>query len=150
MCNTRSIRGHTATEVERIVNYLITNHMGKLMVARDSGHAVIGGSIFTFQGISVRYLISASDPERRELPMTHLVIYRAILEAKEAGFRYFDFWGYNHFAERDDQVFKVNSFKKGFWRLLHFFCKKNEFQSRARRLQYLPAFWGYEENERQV
>ena len=124
MCNTRSIRGHTATEVERIVNYLITNHMGKLMVARDSGHAVIGGSIFTFQGISVRYLLSASDPEKRDLPVTHIIIYRALEMAKALNFRYFDFWGYNHFADKNDQIYKVNSFKKGFGGYFTFLAKK--------------------------
>lgn len=127
MCRNRSIAGHSEKEAEEIIKYIIDNKMGQLLVARDPGGLVVGGAIFAFQGLSVRYLISASDPERRELPMTHLVIYRAILEAKEAGFRYFDFWGYNHFAEKNDQIFKVNSFKKGFGGYYTFFAKKMNF-----------------------
>jgi lipid II:glycine glycyltransferase (peptidoglycan interpeptide bridge formation enzyme) len=124
MCNSRSINGHTAHEVERIIHYLEENHMGNLLVARDSDSAIIGGAVFVYQGLSVRYLLSASDPDRRDLPMTHLVIYRALESAKNNGFRYFDFWGYNHFAKKDDQIYSVNSFKKGFGGYFTFFAKK--------------------------
>jgi hypothetical protein len=124
MCSNRSIRGHTAKEIEQIAEYLHTHKQGQLLVARDKDGRVVGGAIFAYQGISVRYLISASDPGSRDLPMTHLIIYRAIEAAREAGFRYFDFWGYNHFAEKNDQIYKVNSFKKGFGGYYTFFAKK--------------------------
>lgn len=124
MCKTRSIRGHTASEIEKIVEYLESNQRGKLLLAKDTDQKIIGGAIFVFQGISVRYLLSASDPVKRDLPMTHLVIYRALEMAKAKGFRYFDFWGYNHFADSNDQIFKVNSFKKGFGGYYTFFAKK--------------------------
>lgn len=124
MCDSRSIRGHTVEEIEKIVEYLHAHRQGQLLVARDKEGKIIGGAIFAYQGISVRYLISASDPDSRDLPMTHLVLYRAIENAREAGFRYFDFWGYNHFAEKDDQIYKINSFKKGFGGYFTFFAKK--------------------------
>jgi hypothetical protein len=127
MCRSRSIAGHSEKETEAIIKYIIENKIGQMLIARDPAGLVVGGAVFAYQGLSVRYLISASDPERRELPMSHLVIYRAILQAKEAGFRYFDFWGYNHFADKDDQVFKVNSFKKGFGGYYTFFAKKMNF-----------------------
>ncbi len=124
MCNARSIRGHTASEVVNIIEYLKARNQGELLVAQTPEGEVIGGSVFVYQGISVRYLLSASDPDKRDLPMTHLVLYRAIEAAREAGFRYFDFWGYNHFAKKDDQIYKVNSFKKGFGGYYTFFAKK--------------------------
>lgn len=124
MCNARSIRGHTSAEVVNIIEYLKARKQGVLLVAQTPDGTVVGGAVFAYQGISVRYLISASDPGSRDLPMTHLILYRAIEYAREAGFRYFDLWGYNHFAEKDDQISKVNSFKKGFGGYFTFFAKK--------------------------
>jgi hypothetical protein len=124
MCDVRSIKGHTSSEVVRVVEYLKSRKQGVLLVAKTSDGAVLGGAIFVYQGVSVRYLLSASDPDIRELPITHLVIYKAIETARETGFRYFDFWGYNHFAEKNDQIYKINSFKKGFGGYDTFFAKK--------------------------
>ena len=127
MCKSRSIGGHTASEIEELINYIESNRMGKLLVARDTDNSVIGGAIFAYQGISVRYLISASDPDKRDLPMTHLIIYKALEMGKAGKFKYFDFWGYNHFADSNDQIYKVNSFKKGFGGYYTFFAKKMNF-----------------------
>lgn len=124
MCDFRLIRGHTSSEVQKILDYLNNNNLGKLLIAKDSSNMVIGGSIFAYQGISVRYLLSASDPDRRDLPVTHLIICHALEMAKASNFRYFDFWGYNHFADKNDQISKVNSFKKGFGGYFTFFAKK--------------------------
>jgi len=124
MCKARAIRGHTSREIEGICNYIIQNRIGKLLLAKDKSKEIIGGAILVYQGISVRYLISASDPDRRDLPMTHLIIYTALERAKSEGFKYFDFWGYNHFAEKDEQAFNINHFKKGFGGYYTFFAKK--------------------------
>jgi len=120
----REIKGHTTDEIKKICNYILKNRHGSILLAKDSNSEVIGGSIFTFQGLSVRYLISASDPSRRELPVTHYIIYRAIEQFKEAGFRYFDFWGYNHFARPEEQIYQINKFKKGFGGYYIFLMKK--------------------------
>ena len=125
MCKSRSIGGHSATEIEKIIQYLDKNHLGKLLLAKDQDGVVIGGAVFAYQGISVRYLLSASDTDRRDLPMTHLIIYRALESSKKDGFRYFDFWGYNHFATKNDQIYNVNNFKKGFGGYFTFFAKFN-------------------------
>ena len=124
MVNARNIHGHTSEEIERIFNYIHDRDMGTLLLAKDIDHIVVGGAIIVKQGISARYLISTSDPQKRDLPMTHLIIYRAIEKAKEDKLRYFDFWGYNHFADKDDQIYKVNLFKKGFGGYYTFFAKK--------------------------
>jgi len=124
MCKAREIKGHSAGEIEGICNYLIQNKKGQLLLAKDKNNIVIGGAILSFQGISVRYLISASDPDRREMPVTHLVIYTALKNAKADNFKYFDFWGYNHFADKADQIFNINHFKKGFGGYFIFLAKK--------------------------
>jgi len=124
MTKTRKIHGHTSMEIKRIFNYVQNNGLGTLLLAKDNNNMVVGGAIIVKQGISARYLISASDPEKRDLPMTHLVIYKAIEMAKKDRLRYFDFWGFNHFADKDDQIYNVNLFKKGFGGYYTFFAKK--------------------------
>lgn len=124
MCKTRVIGGHSAEEIHNICNYLVMNKKGQILLAKDCNNVIIGGAILAYQGISVRYLLGASDPDRRELPLLHLVIYEAIMKAKSMNFRYFDFWGYNHFAEESDQAFNINHFKKGFGGYHTFFAKK--------------------------
>jgi lipid II:glycine glycyltransferase (peptidoglycan interpeptide bridge formation enzyme) len=124
MCKTRAIGGHSADEINGICNYLIKNKKGKILLAKDRKSIIIGGAILAYQGISVRYLLGASDPDRRDLPLLHLVIYQAIEGAKINNFRYFDFWGYNHFAKESDQGYNINHFKKGFGGYYTFFAKK--------------------------
>jgi lipid II:glycine glycyltransferase (peptidoglycan interpeptide bridge formation enzyme) len=124
MCKVRGIAGHTRKEMIGICDYLITNRKGQILVAKDNSNLIIGGGIFAYQGISVRYLLGASDPERRDLPVLHPVIYRAIEMAKNCKFKYFDFWGYNHFADESDQANHINHFKKGFGGYYTFFAKK--------------------------
>ena len=124
MRNHRRIKGHTAEEIRRICNYLTINRCGTTLLAKDSNGEVIGGSVFVFQGLSVRYLLSAADPSRRDMPVTHYIIYKAIDQFKGLGYRYFDFWGYNHFARPDEQIYQVNKFKKGFGGNFIFLMKK--------------------------
>ena len=124
MCKLRSIAGHTRQEMTGICDYLITNKKGQILIAKDNNNVILGGGIFAYQGISVRYLLGASDPERRDLPVSHPVIYRAIEMAKNNKFKYFDFWGYNHFADKSDQANFINHFKKGFGGYYTFFAKK--------------------------
>lgn len=124
MCQFRSIAGHSTTTVNEIVRYLADNNQGELLVARDPSGKVIGGAVFAFQGISVRYLLSASDPETRHLPVAHLIIMKALERGRVNGFKYFDFWGYNHFADENDPAYNINKFKKGFGGYFTFFAKR--------------------------
>jgi lipid II:glycine glycyltransferase (peptidoglycan interpeptide bridge formation enzyme) len=124
MCKVRGIPAHTKKEMTGICDYLISNQKGQILVAKDSSDVILGGAIFAYQGISVRYLLGASDPERRDLPVLHPVIYKAIEMAKNNNLRYFDFWGYNHFADESDQASSINHFKKGFGGYFTFFANK--------------------------
>ncbi len=124
MYRSRNIRPHTPHEIESICNYLTLNNLGTLLLAFGPGNVVLGGAIFVYQGISVRYLLSASDPDRRDMPISHLMVNDAIEKAKAHKFKYFDFWGYNHFAGPSDQIYLVNRFKHGFGGYFTFLMKK--------------------------
>lgn len=105
-------------------NYLTENNRGDILVVKDKDGLIIGGAILVYQGISVRYFRGAADPDKRDLPISHIVLYEAIRKAKTENFRYFDFWGYNHFADQSDPVYNINHFKKGFGGYYSFFAKK--------------------------
>lgn len=124
MCRDRGIKGHTPMEVAGIHQYITENKCGEILLAKDNEEKVLGGAVFVFQGLSVRYLLSAADPGRKDLPATHLILFTAIKRAKEIGLRYFDFWGYNHFANPDDQIYLVNRFKRGFGGYFSFLMKR--------------------------
>lgn len=126
MCQMRKINNSeiTTRNIYDLYNYLIENKKGQILIAKDNLGKVLGGAIFVYQGISVRYYKSASDPDRREIPLNHLLIYEAIKKAKNENYKYFDFWGYNHFVNENDQVFQINRFKKGFGGYYTFFAKK--------------------------
>jgi lipid II:glycine glycyltransferase (peptidoglycan interpeptide bridge formation enzyme) len=124
MCKVRKVKPHSAEEIEGICNYVKKNNMGTILLAVDQENRVLGGSVFVYQGISVRYLLSASEPDRKDIPIAHIIIFKAIEKAKEDKFRYFDFWGYNHFAKAEDQIYLVNRFKKGFGGYYTFLMKK--------------------------
>lgn len=126
MCKVRNIDNGDLSEekISTIHNYLIENNKGEILVVKDSSGIVLGGAILVHQGISVRFLKGTSDPDRRDLPILHLVLYEAILKAKADNFKYFDFWGYNHFVDENDQVYNINKFKKGFGGYYTFFAKK--------------------------
>jgi lipid II:glycine glycyltransferase (peptidoglycan interpeptide bridge formation enzyme) len=126
MCKARNIEEGELSSVNmtKIYNYLVKNNKGVIFIVRDNDGIILGGAIFVYQGISVRYYKGASDPDKRDIPVTHIVLYEAIKKAKADNFRYFDFWGYNHFANENDQVYYINHFKKGFGGYYTFFAKK--------------------------
>jgi hypothetical protein len=126
MCKVRDIDDGDLSEkkISAIYNYLIHNNKGEILIVKDNAGIVLGGAILVFQGASVRFLKGTSDPDRRDLPILHLVLYEAILKAKADNFKYFDFWGYNHFVDENDQIYNINKFKKGFGGYYTFFAKK--------------------------
>ena len=126
MCKVRNIDDGDLSEqkIREIYNYLIENNKGQILIVKDNAGIVLGGVILVYQGISVRFLKGTSDPDRRELPILHLALYEAIIKAKSENFKYFDFWGYNHFVDENDQVYNINKFKKGFGGYYTFFAKK--------------------------
>lgn len=115
---------YSLDQLIKINNYLINNKKGLILLIKDVNEIILGGVILVYQGISVRYFFGASDPDKRDIPTLHLALYEAIKKAKTDNFKFFDFWGYNHFASEGDQVFNINHFKKGFGGSYIFFAKK--------------------------
>ena len=98
--------------------------MYKRQVVKDKDGIMIGGIIAVYQGKTVRMYKGASDPERRDIPISHLLVYEIIQRAKNDNFKYLDLWGYNHFVDKNDQVYNINTFKRGFGGECTFFAKK--------------------------
>jgi len=126
MCKARNIDtgGLSKENIYEIYNYLIQNNKGQVLIGKDKDNVVLGGEILLYQGISVRCWKGVSDPDRRDIPASHLLLYEAIKKSKNDKFKYFDFGGYNHFADENNHVFYVNHFKKGFGGYFTFFAKK--------------------------
>ncbi|HQG76880.1 MAG TPA: peptidoglycan bridge formation glycyltransferase FemA/FemB family protein [Bacteroidales bacterium] len=126
MCKTRNISndGFPVKNIREFYSFLKSRSRGTILLAKDDKGVIVGVDMLVYQGSSVVMYKGATDPDRRELPISHLLIYEAIIKAKNDNFKYFDFWGYNHFADEKDQVFYINQFKKGFGGYFTFFAKK--------------------------
>lgn len=109
---------------KRIYNFLIRTGLGDCFIVKDSTGQVLGGIFLLYQGSRVRYFKGATDPAFRHIPVLHLAIWEGIKKAKALGYHYFDFWGYNHFVNENDQIFYINRFKKGFGGSYSFYPKK--------------------------
>ena len=112
------------TFVIPVFEFLNKKNRGKLLLVKDDGDHILGGVMIIFQGKSVRYYKGASDINYRHLPVLHLAILESIRLSKEAGFDYFDLWGYNHYVDESDQIYFINRFKKGFGGEYNFYPKK--------------------------
>jgi lipid II:glycine glycyltransferase (peptidoglycan interpeptide bridge formation enzyme) len=89
---------------------------------------LVGAFIVVYQGNSARYFKSAIDPERRDISIMHFGLFEAMKYCKEQGYLKFDLWGYNHFVDEKDQLYRVNLFKKGFAGDFTFFPKRMNFE----------------------
>lgn len=126
MCRVRKLdEGELSAAIMNAVQkYLTENKKGQILIVKDNLGKVLGGVILVYQGLTVRFYKGTSDPDRRDVPILHLALYEAIMRAKAENFRFFDFWGFNHFAKEGDQIYNINKFKKGFGGYYTFFAKK--------------------------
>jgi len=116
--------GESDAFLRRIYDFLKRTGQGDWLIVRDNTGHLLGGLVLLYQGRNVRYFRGASDPAYRHVPVLHLAIWEGIKRAKALGYHYFDFWGYNHFVNENDQVFYINRFKKGFGGSYSFYPKK--------------------------
>lgn len=113
---------------EQIFNYLTDKKNGKFLAVKDKDGIMVGGIVLIYQGNTVRMYKGASDPDRREIPINHILVHEIIKMAKDAGFKYLDLWGYNHFVSKTDQVYNINRFKSEFGGYYTFLAKKMNVQ----------------------
>ncbi|MEZ5306512.1 MAG: GNAT family N-acetyltransferase [Pyrinomonadaceae bacterium] len=75
---------------------------------------LLGGMIIIRQGEAGFYYHAATDPEWRSIPVQHLGVVAVLDELRSREIRFFDFGGYNHMVDENDQVYNINRFKDGF------------------------------------
>lgn len=126
MCDSRHLidKSFPSDNITEIYNFLVRNNRGIILGVKDKDGILLGGIILIYQGISVRILKGGSDPDRRDVPITHILVFDAIKRCKDANFKYLDMWGYNHLVDEKHQIFKINIFKRGFGGYYTFFAKK--------------------------
>ena len=115
---TRKINSESIEVIEdhflNLFEFLKNKRKGFVLLVIDDSGKIIGGTINIFQGKGVRYFKGAADPDRRDIPVMHIAFFEGIKIAKDMGFQYFDLWGYNHYVDKNDQIYNINIFKKGF------------------------------------
>lgn len=126
MCAARKINEDEINDrnIFKISGFLSSQGKGYILIVKNADQRILGGIILVNQGNTLRYFKGASDPGHRDSPVLHIALYEAIKKAQLDGFRYFDFWGINHFAGEEDQAAAINRFKKGFGGYLTFFAKR--------------------------
>ncbi len=96
------------------------------LLSRDQPHAhgfvvgsfwknrLVGGIALVRCGHTAFYLMGASDPAVRHVPVLHGAFYFAMQQARLLGMRQFDLGGFDPTAHPDSQVGCINRFKQGF------------------------------------
>ena len=107
-------------------DFIYENNRGFIAYVFEE-NTLVGGVIIIYQGDSARYYKGAGDPERRDIPVLHFGLFEAMKFCKANGHTALDLWGYNHFADKTDQLYYINQFKKGFGGDFTFFPKRMNF-----------------------
>lgn len=113
MSEHKSLNHYTRNQIINLLNF-ITKHKQGFITGCYIEKELIGGIACIFQGDRIEYFIGISDPEHRKLPINHLSIYNAIINAKEKGFSIFDMGGIVLNANINDQLYSISEFKKDF------------------------------------
>jgi lipid II:glycine glycyltransferase (peptidoglycan interpeptide bridge formation enzyme) len=101
-------RPHPREYYQKMLEVLGREGMIKLFLAQRQNQ-IIAANLVCFFGQTATYLHGASDYNFRQLMAPHLLQWQAILEAKELGLKYYDFWGI------DEKKWPgLTRFKKGF------------------------------------
>lgn len=114
-------------ELFRVIVFIKEHYLGKVLASFKENGTMIGGAIIIFQGARSEYYIGFSDPDEKKLPVSHSILFEAIIKSKELGYKYFDLGGYNHYATEKDQVYYVNLFKANFSSNFVFYPKEMHF-----------------------
>jgi hypothetical protein len=114
---------HIHELLSRLNVFLLSSNKGDIFIVKDNSGNVTGGIVTLYQGKSVRFYLGASDPSKRDLPVLHTALWEAVKDSREKGFMFFDFWGYNHMVDENNQIYQINKFKKSFGGRFIFFPK---------------------------
>lgn len=98
----------------QVYDFIKKTERGFVLVVTDESGEILGGIFNVFQGQRVRVFKGGADPQKKNLPLMHAAIFESIKVAKSLGFKYLDLWGYNHYVDKNDQIYNINLFKRGF------------------------------------
>jgi lipid II:glycine glycyltransferase (peptidoglycan interpeptide bridge formation enzyme) len=93
---------------------LAEKNMAKLFLTKDSNDEVLSAAIVVNFGSTVTYLHAASSSKNPKLRAPYLMQWKIIENAKESGFKNYDFWGVAKDDSPNDPWAGVSSFKKSF------------------------------------
>ncbi len=99
---------HPREYYKKMLEILGGQGMIKLFLAKYQNQ-IIAANLICFFGQTATYLHGASDYNFRQLMAPYLLQWQAILEAKQLGLKYYDFWGID-----EEKWPGVTRFKKGF------------------------------------
>ncbi len=74
MCKARNISddGFPIKNLKELYNFLVQRNKGVILLAKDSEGVIVGVDMLVYQGSSVVMYKGATDPDRRDLPISHL------------------------------------------------------------------------------
>jgi peptidoglycan pentaglycine glycine transferase (the first glycine) len=113
---------HTRAYYEAAHRLFVPVGQGRLLLAEYEGQ-LLAGLVVLAAGNTACYMYGASSDEYRNLMPTYLLQWEAMLWAREQGCRDYDLWGVpdedeerleDQFAERNDGLWGVYRFKRGF------------------------------------
>jgi peptidoglycan pentaglycine glycine transferase (the first glycine) len=104
---------HPKKHYQDLIKILGPKNIAKIFLA-EYKKKVISATIVSFFGQKAIYLHGASDNEYRNLMSTYLLQWRAILEAKKAGCKLYDFGGVVPESENKHAWGGISRFKRGF------------------------------------
>ncbi|MBI2542883.1 MAG: GNAT family N-acetyltransferase [Candidatus Aenigmarchaeota archaeon] len=92
---------------------LIPHNLVKLFVAK-SGDKIASGAIILNSEDTVIFYINASNQDIKHIQANSILIYEIMDYAKRNGFQYFDLFGYDLFAKKNEKTYGINKFKMSF------------------------------------
>jgi hypothetical protein len=96
-----------------IAEELMPTGEASLYYAAVDGRRIAGALLFDFAGTRY-YAFAASDTQRRALMPAPPLVWRSILDGREKGMRWFDFWGVAPPGQPDHRWAGISEFKRGF------------------------------------
>jgi peptidoglycan pentaglycine glycine transferase (the first glycine) len=108
---------HDAAHYRRMLRLLDGeqgNPAAELWVAGQEGEPPLAAAISIHWGDTVTYVHGASDPAFKNLMAPHLLQWQMILNARELGYRYYDFWGIAPANQPNHPWAGFTRFKEGF------------------------------------
>jgi len=123
MCIHRNITLYSYEEIIGLCNFALKENNGFLLKSSIKGK-MMGGGIFINQGKKTVYMIGATDPEFKKIPLSHLVLYEAIKISQQKEQETFDMGGVSYSAQKGEQADAINQFKLNFSSNYVFYAKK--------------------------